>query len=99
MSNTNYNQVSQENTFKPDLEGIKATISTAYNLLDSLADKKPIIVVNEQGHELEMTQDDILDVVMVQLLNACDDIDEIQTALFNLVNGVVGGGYEDDTVH
>lgn len=98
MSNTNY-QVNQENAFKPNLEGVKNIINTAYNLLYDLAEKKPIIATNEQGHELEMTQDDILDVVMVQLLNACDDIGEIQTALLILANDVVGGGYEDDTVH
>lgn len=97
MSNTNY-QVNQENAFKPDLESIKATINTACNLLDRLADKKPIFTTNEQGHEIELAQDDVLDVVMVQLLNAYDDIDEIQTALLSLVNGA-GGGYEDDTIH
>lgn len=98
MSNTNY-QVTKENAFKPDLESIRNTLKTSRDLIIQLKENNPVTAFNDEGQEVQLSQEEILGIVLTQLFCSIDDIDEMQIALFSLVNGVIGGGYEDDTVH
>lgn len=85
MSNTNY-QANQENAFKPNLEGIKNTLETSRDLIIQLKEKKTVMAFNDEGQEVQLSQEKILDIVLTQLFCSIDDIDEIQTALLRLVS-------------
>lgn len=41
---------------------------------------------NDEGQEVQLSQEKMLDIVLTQLFCSIDDIDEIQTALLRLVS-------------
>ncbi len=84
MSNTNY-QANQENAFKPDLEGIKNTLETSRDLIIQLKEKKPVMAFNDEGQEVQLSQEKILDIVLTQLFCSIDDIDEIQSKRLEMI--------------